>query len=164
MPVSVSKRGRDLYKPRGIQEYNSFVGGVDLKDQELQPYETDRKRSTKWCTKLFKRLLNILVHKAFVLYRESQNMKKLSHVDFRLEIIEELSEVHERVQNLLVLEDHLRHQPDRLIARQSIARIPPSEKNAKPMKRCAVFCKTIGKRKETSFWCKDCGVGLCLEE
>jgi hypothetical protein len=47
------------------------MGGMDFRDQKLQPYEIERKRSTKWDTNLFKRLLNILIHNAFVLYRES---------------------------------------------------------------------------------------------
>lgn len=79
--VAVSKRGRGPYKPRGIHEYNSFME-EDLIDKKLQPYETERKRSTKWYTKLFKRLLNILVHNAFALYRQSQNVKQLIHLDF----------------------------------------------------------------------------------
>jgi predicted lipoprotein len=38
--------------------------------------------------------------------------------------------------------------PDRLTARYFVKVIPSSEKKAKPMKRCAVYCKTSGKRKE----------------
>jgi hypothetical protein len=41
--------------------------------------------------------------------------------------------------------------PDRLAARHFVERIPPSEKKAKPMKRCAVCCKASGKRKEMTF-------------
>jgi hypothetical protein len=163
--VEVSKRGKVLYKPRGVQEYNSFMGGVDLKDQKLQPYEIERKRSTKWYTKLFKRLLNISVHNAFVLYRESQNVKQLSHLDFRLQIIKELFEVHgKNLEPPRLGRPSKTPMPGRLTARHFVERIPPSEKKAKPTKRCAVCCKTSGKRKETSFWCRDCGVGLGFEE
>lgn len=45
-----------------------------------------------------------------------------------------------------------------------IEKIPPTRKKAKPTRRCAVCCKRTGKRKETSFWCQDCKVGLCLKE
>jgi hypothetical protein len=34
--VATSKRGRHLHKPRCIQEYNLFMGGVDAKDKKLQ--------------------------------------------------------------------------------------------------------------------------------
>jgi hypothetical protein len=92
--VTALKRGRDLYKPRGTQEYNSFMGGVDLKDQKLQPHESERKRSTKWYTETFKRLLNISVYNAFVLYRKNHNVKQVGYLDFRLQIIKELFEVY----------------------------------------------------------------------
>jgi hypothetical protein len=45
--VPVLKGGRDLHKPRDIKKYNSFMQ-ADLKDQKLQPYKLERKRSTKW--------------------------------------------------------------------------------------------------------------------
>jgi hypothetical protein len=73
--VATLKRGRDLYKPRGTQEYNSFMAEADLKDQNLQPHKTEIKRSTKRYTELLKKLLNISVHNAFVLYRENHNVK-----------------------------------------------------------------------------------------
>jgi hypothetical protein len=34
--VAVSKRGKDVNKPRGIQGYNSFMVGVDLKDKKFR--------------------------------------------------------------------------------------------------------------------------------
>jgi hypothetical protein len=46
--------------------------GIDIKNQ---CYEIERKRSTKCHTKLFKWLLNILIHNAFVLHREIQHIK-----------------------------------------------------------------------------------------
>jgi hypothetical protein len=87
--VAISKRERDLYKPGGVQEYNSFVG-VGLNDQKLQVYKIERKKNTKWYTKVFKSWLNILVHNAFVLYKESQNMKQLCRLDLRVQITKEL--------------------------------------------------------------------------
>lgn len=41
--------------------------------------------------------------------------------------------------------------PDRMIARHFTERISSSEKAAKPMKWCAVYFKTSGKRKEFPF-------------
>jgi hypothetical protein len=40
--VTVSKRAENLNKMRGIQKYNSFMGGADLEDKKLLPYETER--------------------------------------------------------------------------------------------------------------------------
>jgi hypothetical protein len=39
--AAVLKTGRDLHKPRCVQEYNLFMGGVDLKNNKLQQYETE---------------------------------------------------------------------------------------------------------------------------
>jgi hypothetical protein len=50
---------------------------------------------------------------------------------------------------------------DRLSARHFMEELPPSEKEVKPMKMCAVCCKTNGRRKATSVWCKDCAV-VCV--
>lgn len=65
-----------------------------MKDQKLQPYKHDR--STKWYKKPFKRPLNISVHDAFVLSRESHNGKELHHLDFRLKVMKELFEAHSK--------------------------------------------------------------------
>jgi hypothetical protein len=75
-----------------------------------------------------------------VLSRESQNMKKLSHLDFIFQIIKELFGAWEEIRTSLSQKTET-PTPDRLIARHSVGRIPPSEKNDKPMKRCAFFCK-----------------------
>ncbi|KAG8239348.1 hypothetical protein J437_LFUL017961 [Ladona fulva] len=40
-------------KPISVIDYNRFMGGVDLKDQLLQSYLTERKRNTKWYMKVF---------------------------------------------------------------------------------------------------------------
>jgi hypothetical protein len=47
-----------------------FMGGVDLKNNKLQQYETEWKKRTQWYTKLFKRPLNISAYAAFMHYRE----------------------------------------------------------------------------------------------
>jgi hypothetical protein len=49
MSFTSTHHGGSFHKPRRIQEYKSFTGRVDMKDQELQPYKHDR--STKWYTK-----------------------------------------------------------------------------------------------------------------
>jgi hypothetical protein len=61
---------RTLHK-NCYEDFKSYLGEVDLKDQNLQPYEIEMKGSTKLYPELFKRLLNIWIHNAFVLYRKS---------------------------------------------------------------------------------------------
>jgi hypothetical protein len=77
------------------EEYNLFMGEVGLKDQKLQPYDTEKKRSMKWSTKLFKKLLYSSIHISIVIHRERQNTKKkLDNLVFRVKAMEESSEAH----------------------------------------------------------------------
>ena len=51
----------------------------------------------------------------------------------------------------------------RLVERPFPERIPPTEKKARPTKRCTV-CYKNNRRKETVFWCPECEAALCVEE
>jgi hypothetical protein len=55
MCVVVNKANRVQSEPMVVYDYNVNMLGVDLKDQMLQPYLLERKKSTKWYLKLFKR-------------------------------------------------------------------------------------------------------------
>jgi hypothetical protein len=162
--ISREIRGKEIIKPKCIVEYNKQMGAVDLKDQKLQPYLIERKKCMKWYLKMFRRLLNTSVHNALIIYNANKDRKPLDHLSFRLQLIKEILETHGKT-----LESPRQGRPsklptpDRLTARHFIERIPPTDKKAKPTKRCPVCCKKTGKRKETSYWCKDCGVGLCFE-
>ena len=50
---------QEKQKPASVLDYNENMGGVDLKDQPLQPYLLERMNMTKWYIKLFRRLLNV---------------------------------------------------------------------------------------------------------
>ena len=56
-----TKCRQEKQKPVSVLDYNENMGGVDLKDQLLQPYLLERKKMTKWYIKLFRRLLNTTV-------------------------------------------------------------------------------------------------------
>jgi hypothetical protein len=43
--LGLRKRGVEVKKPVCVLEYSQQMGGVDLKDQKLQPYILERKRS-----------------------------------------------------------------------------------------------------------------------
>lgn len=106
------------------------MGGV--KDQKLQPYKSERKRSTKQYTKLFKEAANYFG--TYCLCALWRNMKKLNHLDLRQEI-KELLEAYRKAlqlscpgssQKTLIL--------DRLTTRHFVERILLSETEAKPMR------------------------------
>jgi hypothetical protein len=69
---TVQHRGTEIKKPACVLEYNTAMGGADLKDQKLQPYLLERKKGSNWYIKLFRRLLNVNVHNALIVYN-SQN-------------------------------------------------------------------------------------------
>jgi hypothetical protein len=75
MRVVVNKANRVQSKPVVVCDYNLNMLGVDLKDQMLQPYLLERKKSTKWYVKLTKRLLNVAILNAMVIYRCLPNNK-----------------------------------------------------------------------------------------
>lgn len=50
--VAKRARGVEILKPKCVSDYNQAMGGVDLKDQKLQPYLLERKRGMKWYLKL----------------------------------------------------------------------------------------------------------------
>jgi hypothetical protein len=50
-----------------------------------------------------------------------------------------------------------------LVERHFPERIPPTEKKARPTKRCVV-CYKNNRRKKTVFWCPEWEAALCVEE
>jgi hypothetical protein len=76
MCVVVNKANQVQSKPVVVCDYNVNMLGVDLKDQMLQLYLLERKKSTKWYLILFKRLLSLAIHNAIGV---SQTTKTWTH-------------------------------------------------------------------------------------
>jgi hypothetical protein len=74
-------------------------------------------------------------------------MKKLNHLDFRQEIKELLEAYRKALQLPCPGSSYSYTYTDILAARHFVEKIPLSEREAKPMKRCAVCCRTSMKRK-----------------
>jgi len=140
------------------------MGGVDLKDQLLQPCLLERKKMTKWYIKLFRRLLNITVLICMVKCCANSGQTKIDDFKFRVELVQALLIEHGS-ESVRKFQGH--HSTDknvpRLLERHFPGRIPPTEKKAGPTKRCIV-CYKNNRRKETAFWCPECEAALCVEE
>jgi hypothetical protein len=115
--------------------------GVDLKDQMLQPYLLERKRTTKWYKKLFKRLLNVAVHNAMVIYRCHPNKKNIDTLKFRLSLAQGLVEKHGSGVPRPVYGRPSIEPPPKRLTEHFLERIPATGKKAKPQKRCVVCAK-----------------------
>jgi hypothetical protein len=129
----------------------------------LQPYLLERKKSTKWYPKLFKRLLNVAMHNAMVTYQCLSNNKNIDTLKFRLSLAQGLVEKHSSAVPCPVYGRQLLElAPKRLTERHFLERIPATGSRAKPQKRCIV-CSKHGKRKESIYWCSECEAWLCLD-
>ena len=82
----------EVQKPAMIQEYNQFMGGVDLCDQLLNYYALSRK-SKKWWKRVFYRLLELCVINSLVLYKANNPnfaKKYMAHKAFRETLVVQL--------------------------------------------------------------------------
>uniref|UniRef100_A0A8C5R0Q0 PiggyBac transposable element-derived protein domain-containing protein n=1 Tax=Leptobrachium leishanense TaxID=445787 RepID=A0A8C5R0Q0_9ANUR len=152
--VSVRGRAERIRKPVCIKAYNRHMGGVDLADQLLQPYQIMRK-SRAWYKKVAIYLMQIATHNAFLLCKKANPGVTLSFLQFQLQVISGLLYQDAPVPRAVM--------GDRVGAMHFIYKIPPTEGKQKPQKRCRV-CFKRGQRRDTIFYCPECPgqPGLCL--
>jgi hypothetical protein len=67
-----TQSGAHISKPKCVTQYN-------LKDQMVQQYLMESKWAKKWYMKCFKRLINVAVHNAFVVYNSRNKMYYLTY-------------------------------------------------------------------------------------
>ncbi|XP_063899181.1 piggyBac transposable element-derived protein 4 [Helicoverpa armigera] len=155
-----TRAGKPMEKPVCIKDYNKSMGGVDLKNQKLSMYLLERKRGVKWYMKMFKRLLNVSIHNALVMYQSSliRTTDKLpvTHREFRYALAESLLKRHRScsigishapVENMRLRRD-IMHEPEHLMGRQNT-------------KRCMI-CQRQKKSKAVHSRCITCDVYLCF--
>ena len=73
--------------PESVRLYNTYTGGVDVFDSKRKTYSSSRK-SRKWCLWLFYFLLDTTVTNAYILYKESVQIRELTMKEFVLRICE----------------------------------------------------------------------------
>uniref|UniRef100_A0A8C5WCR5 PiggyBac transposable element-derived protein 4 n=1 Tax=Leptobrachium leishanense TaxID=445787 RepID=A0A8C5WCR5_9ANUR len=156
--IKVQARAKDpsVRKPSCLLDYNLHMGGGDRTDQMIETYDAIRK-SYVWYKKLVVHLVQLSMVNAYILYQATQE-KRITFLKFQESVIERLicpaenAPVVEEVEELVRLKGN--HFADFL---------PPTEKRARPCKRCRV-CTRKGQRKETRYYCPDCPTkpGLCM--
>ena len=157
-----TKTQNDIMKPKCVVEYNKHMGGVDRSDQICGYYYISRKTMKHW-KKLALHCLNAMISNGYVIYRKySSDSSLMSHYDFRLQLMKELITSSQHIN----LPNHSQRRasvdaPNRLRLKHFAQYNPRTEKQLHPRKHCVV-CKAKGRRKESVFWCPDCGVGLCV--
>lgn len=167
MTVIRTPRG-EKNKPQAVLLYNTNMGGVDVADQMLVAYPAERKRHKVWYKKQFRHLLNQTVLNSYILFKKDNAGVVMSHLQFRVKLIERLLE---RYHQAFQVPRRGRPSKDesnplRLTARHFPQLIPANGGKECPTRRCKVCCSKTGPdgkkaRKETRYYCEDCGVALC---
>lgn len=178
-------RGRpNIYKPKVVRDYNKYMGGVDKKDQMLEPYLLERKRCQKWYHKMFKHLLNVSIHNSIVMYRQSSSLEATTLM-LRTSLVSQLADKHlllaQRTMpaRRVVVNDKFSN-PSRLRPGNHFLKTnfittdtdlqtethnvqPPPVANKKRRLRC-IWCADRNRvEKRTSLICEACEVPLCME-
>ncbi|XP_021344408.1 piggyBac transposable element-derived protein 4-like [Mizuhopecten yessoensis] len=162
---------QQVAKPTCIADYIAVMGGVDLSDQ-INHYSCLRKTS-KWYKKLFFHLLNVCIINAYILFKKfgpNDGCKK-EHQAFRMAVCESL--LSEAVTAPRPYVERGRKsvgvKPTRLTDRHFPNYIPakPGAKRARPLRECFACnvkksLRETSQRKQTSFWCEECKVALCV--
>ncbi|CAK1553248.1 unnamed protein product [Leptosia nina] len=145
-----SKYGYYKYKPKVIADYNLSMGGIDQKDQLLSSYPIERNRNLSWYKKLFRRLLNVSIHNASVIYNHGRTgSHKLVNRSFRLQLLTEMLK---------------KYSPDTPQTPQQ-PQPPPSQMHL-PVKVKTQRCRLCYRNKvrRTTVWrCGTCQVNLCID-
>ncbi|XP_045782915.1 piggyBac transposable element-derived protein 4-like [Maniola jurtina] len=146
------KYGYFRYKPEVVLDYNLSMGGIDHKDQMLHAYPVERVRNMVWYKKLFRRLLNVSMHNAYVIY--THNHTQIGNRDFRLQLAHQ------------ILQKHKPTAVPRPPARPPARPATPPEMHL-PLKnvraqRCKL-CHAAKVRRTTVWRCGTCDVNLCIE-
>ncbi|XP_061717607.1 piggyBac transposable element-derived protein 4-like [Cydia pomonella] len=152
------KYGRYKYKPKIVLDYNISIGGVDRKDQFLSAHPIERSKNMTWYKKVFRRLLNVTIHNAFIIFK-SQNTNVTNRA-FRRRLADQIMEAY--------LPPRVQCNP--VVKTKAIIQGPGGHKRpilqgnhfvgqgASKNTRC-VWCK----QSRTKYICKQCDVTLCLD-
>ena len=82
---------KEIDCPPIVSAYNKSMGAVDMHDQRREVYRIGRK-SRRWWLPLFYYLLDVCVINSYLLYKLKYPDKNYSHRDFRIKLMQELSE------------------------------------------------------------------------
>ena len=147
-------------KPLHIDRYNNKMGSVDMADQLLEPYASERK-SLAWFKKLgihfvFRALLN-----SYIFYKNECQYRR-PFLSFITEVVKGwLNKNSPGAAFLLKVSDVKKAK--RSSAEEVIVHAWIRHENCKKQKRCRICTKVHKKRKDTTYYCPGCPdePGLC---
>jgi hypothetical protein len=86
---------KDLQIPCFIDDYNQYIGGIDLANQFRESYETHKPTLRTWWP-LFYWLIDVACINAYRLHQLHMNKRALTHLQFRIELYCKLLRFSER--------------------------------------------------------------------
>lgn len=139
------------------------MGGVDLSDNLLCHFTTERNRMKKFYKKMLRHLLDMAVLNSFITYKNLGG--KMKRIDFIIKLSENIISKYSR--SLPVPSTcggrhaRLTAKLHRLLSRHFPKYCPLTKKTRKNNQKLCRMPQNNA-RKGTSYWCEDCGVALCV--
>ena len=173
LPITRQKKGEheaieEVMKPASIVSYKQHMSGVDHLDQMIAYYPCTRK-SLKWSNKVFYYLMEISIHTSFILYKAKNSIGLKSFYKFCKMLVSQLCQ--QPQEELYSDNDEgppkkppKLDPPKRLCGgfnSHHMVMFPSIASKKYPKNACRV-CLMGSKRKDTKYYCKECGV-LLLE-
>ena len=148
------KPGEQIVIPRpdAIQNYNNFMGGVDLSDQRVGTYRRHMKSLT-WYLQIFFHMFHLSVVQSFILYKQLHPDVKITQRKFTLNLIDEL------IGGLTYLSK--RGRPNVTPARHSASRFNRELEHAPELQTTQSKCAVHQQRVDTKYICRACKVRMC---
>ena len=159
----------EVSKPAAIQEYNTYMGGVDKGDQLFCYYPLPH-RTVKWWKRAFFHLLEVALVNTYIMYTQSNcSSKRLNHQQFRQALALQILEV-AGVSQTEQQRPPSGHNVDsipkplRLVQRHFPELLPPCDSGCKRQCVCIVCSKKKkGRGKVTTIYhCKQCNLAMCV--
>ena len=166
-----NRNGEAVRKPKAVLDYNKYMGAVDRSDQMLQ-YQAFKRKTLKWWKKVFFHLFNLAVLNAYIIYRAKVENADPQRV-FRRKLAAQLVATHRGVRLNQAPASCTFGGDDyaRLQGRHFPSKVPATHTRKYRTRLCVVCSSVTGKRKsagdgrrrkETTFQCTPCDVGLCV--
>ena len=152
----------EVQKPAMVDQYNTYMGGVDKGDQ-LMSYYGFSHRTIKWWRRAFFHLVENAIVNAYILYRLStQQGRKLDHKHFRIELAKQLLGDADGHANPPSRRLNALPPLARLTERHFLERVPPCTSGRISQPVCVV-CSNKGRgKKTTTYQCKQCKLPMCI--
>ena len=144
--------------PSVIQEYNQFMGGVDLSDQMKVTYEVDRRSKFRFYLRIFFDFLDITVVNSKILYNKIESAPSLSSLDFRYSIAQTMIRKFSSRKRAVLLSRPSKRSRDPSF--DIVDHLP----DFAPSRVCCAFCSSNNVESRTYVRCITCNIALCIQK